>query len=458
MTSKRKQLHLQDGADDKLDVIVTDAGASMTYDGTKSMTFTASAFKFRQQGQTQDTDLFAKIAAVEETIGQNLGSNSDAIDALNTDISDANTELGEAEDDLAAKNTAADTKFQANQQRIADEESARQTALSSLDNKFSKDFAGSGDAAAGLLHTLNAEMLTERGRIDQETKESETASEQGDRQKAINAAKSAADTAIGVQKGRVDTVTQQLANLFLNIPEERLKNLATLIQDYKDADSSITNTLSQSRDTLDRMRNVIDTTFPPINRYAFAPGIIPQGPTGSEYVDVRMVFTQYTPHRFIVASETNYLTSVHKDSIWAVDPDDLRYQTFDWRITWIESEQAYDIINIDNNNYSLAQFYLTAIPSTGIPLALSSITNKYFDIETVSVGSDIVCRIKSKENSTYVSFSDLWSTTDTYQSNPGNDSYGALDPVIFESLLTTDIEKQYVQFASTTSPYDVYSP
>jgi len=195
----------------------------------------------------------------------------------------------------------------------------------------------------------------------------------------------------------------------------------------------------------------------PINRYAFAPGIIPQGPTGSEYVDVRMVFTQYTPHRFIVASETNYLTSVHKDSIWAIDPADERYQTFDWRITWIESEQAYDIINIDNNNYSLAQFYSASSSNTGIPLALSSITNKYFDIETASVGSDIVCRIKSKENSTYVSFSDLWSTTDTYQANPGNDAYGALDPVIFESLLTTNVEKQYIQFASTTSPYDVYS-
>ncbi len=235
----------------------------MTYDGTKSMTFTASAFKFRQQGQTQDTDLFAKIAAVEDTVGQNLGSNNDAIDALNDDITDANRELGEAEDDLAAKNTAADAKFQANQGRIADEETARQTALSSLDNKFSKDFAGSGDAPAGLLHTLNAEMLTERARIDQETKESETASEQGDRQKAINAAKSAADEAIAAQKRRVDDVTTQLTNLFLNIPEDRLKNLANLIQDYKDADSSITDTLSQSRDTLDRMRNVIDTTFPP---------------------------------------------------------------------------------------------------------------------------------------------------------------------------------------------------
>merc|ERR1711966_541518 len=158
----------------------------------------------------------------------------------------------------------------------------------------------------------------------------------------------------------------------------------------------------------DELRRAVGGTIgvQPINRYAFAPGIIPQGPTGSEYVDVRMVFTQYTPHRFIVASETNYLTSV---------------------------------------------------PSTAIPLALSSITNKYFDIETVSVGSDIVCRIKSKENSKYVSFSDLWSTTDTYQSNPGNDAYGALDPVIFESLLTTNVEKQYIQFASTTSPYDVYS-
>jgi len=209
----------------------------------------------------------------------------------------------------------------------------------------------------------------------------------------------------------------------------------------------------------DELRRAVGGTIgvQPINRYAFAPGIIPQGPTGSEYVDVRMVFTQYTPHRFIVASETNYLTSVHKDSIWAVDPTDERYQTFDWRITWIESEQAYDIINIDNSNYSLAQFYLTAVPSTAIPLALSSITNKYFDIETVSVGSDIVCRIKSKENSKYVSFSDLWSTTDTYQANPGNDAYGALDPVIFESLLTTNVEKQYIQFASTTSPYDVYS-
>jgi len=209
----------------------------------------------------------------------------------------------------------------------------------------------------------------------------------------------------------------------------------------------------------DEHRRKIGTNpgFQPVNRYAFAPGIIPQGPTGSEYVDVRMVFTQYTPHRFIVASETNYLTSVHKDSIWAVDPDDLRYQTFDWRITWIESEQAYDIINIDNNNYSLAQFYLTATPNTGIPLALSSITNKYFDIETLSVGNDIVCLIKSKENLKYVTFSDLWTSTDTYQANPGNDAYGALDPVIFESLLTSNVEKQYIQFASTTSPYDIYS-
>jgi hypothetical protein len=264
MTSKRKQLHLQDGNDDKLDVVVaSDAGASITYDGTKSITFTASAFKFRQQGQTQDTDLFGKFAEVEQTVGQNLGSNNDAINALNVDIGNSNTELGQAETDLGAKTTEADNKFAANQQLIADEEGNRQSALSALDNKFSKDFQGSGDAPAGLLYTLNAEMLTERARVEQETKESETVSEQGDRQKAIIDAKSAADTAIEVQKVRVDDVTQQLVNLFANIPSDRLRNLANLISDYKAADSSLTDTLSQSRATLDNLRNVFDTTFPP---------------------------------------------------------------------------------------------------------------------------------------------------------------------------------------------------
>jgi len=194
-----------------------------------------------------------------------------------------------------------------------------------------------------------------------------------------------------------------------------------------------------------------------VNRFFFVPGLTPQGPTGSEYVDVRMVFTEYTPLRFIAASETNILASVHKDSIWAVDDDDLRYRQFQWRITWVESEQAYDIINTDNNNYSLAQFYSTTSSNTGIPFALSTIANKYFDIESATYGTSTVYRIKSKEHSTYLTFSDLWTTTDTYQSNPGNDIYGALDPVTFSSLEASNVEKQYVQFASTASPYDVYT-
>jgi hypothetical protein len=197
-----------------------------------------------------------------------------------------------------------------------------------------------------------------------------------------------------------------------------------------------------------------------MDRYFFVPGLTPQGPAGSEYVDVRMVFTEYTPLRFIAASETNVLASVHKDSIWAVDDDDLRYRQFQWRITWVESEQGYDIINTDNSNYSLAQFYSTTASTTGIPFALSTITNKYFDIESATSGTSTVYnvyRIKSKEHGTYLSFSDLWSTTDTYQANPGNDAYGALDPIIFESLLTSNAEKQHIQFTSTTSPYDVYA-
>ena len=82
-------------------------------------------------------------------------------------------------------------------------------------------------------------------------------------------------------------------------------------------------------------------------------------------------------------AETNYLASVQKDSIWAVDPDDMRYQKFDYRITWVESEQAYDTVNLDNNGYSLAQFY-TVGPSVVGPADLSTISNKYFDIVSVA--------------------------------------------------------------------------
>ena len=266
MTTERKNLHLQDGNDDKLDVLVTaDAGASITYGGAKSMTFNAAAFKFRQKGQTQDMDLFGKFATVEQTVQSNLDTNNAAIKLVDDSSAAAKKELEGSGTDLGMgnKNTEANAKFEANQGNITTEVGKRLLDLTDLDNKFSKDFAGDEDTDPGLLYTMNADISTERGRIDNENKVSTTDDgDKGDRQKAIDTAKSTADAAIDAQKKRVNTATQQISNLFAGIPSDELKNLANLISDYKNADSSLTNILASSRATLDSLRVVFDTTFP----------------------------------------------------------------------------------------------------------------------------------------------------------------------------------------------------
>jgi predicted nucleic acid-binding Zn-ribbon protein len=384
MTSKRKQLHLQDGTDDKLDVVVTaDSGASITYDGTKSMTFTAAAFKFRQQGQTQDTDLFGKIAAVEQTINQNLGSNNGAIVNLNNNIDDANRELGEAETDLENKKTAANAKFDANQQKIADEEENRQTALSALDNKFSKDFEGSDDTDPGLLHTLNAEMLTERARVDQETKESDTASEQGDRQKAINDAKSTVETAIQAQKERVDDVAQQLTNLFANIPNDQLKNLANLISDYKAADSSLTNTLSQSRNTLARLRGVIDTTFPP--SYDPSPYLPAQLYTLEEqiaYYNLEIRPQKYPLRRLTMRVDPEWNHSSRKGT--GYEGMKILLTLSNEHLTERIDEWEFKIVNIGNSNFTFATASGTRLSGN------AQFGHDYYPLNTNNVNSRLI--------------------------------------------------------------------
>ena len=78
-----KQLHLQDGDDDKLDFIVTsETGALIAYDGpaSKSLTIQAAAFKFK--AQDLDVDLMDKFDSVEQTVNDNLGSNNDTLDEL----------------------------------------------------------------------------------------------------------------------------------------------------------------------------------------------------------------------------------------------------------------------------------------------------------------------------------------------------------------------------------------
>lgn len=458
MTSNRKQLHLEAESGDTLDVVVTN-GASMTYDGTNSMTFTAPAFKFRQLGQTQDTDLFAKFAAVEQTVTQNLGSNNAAITQLNTNLATAEADLATAEADLTTKNTEAQNKIDANDQRIASEETNRQTALSDLDNKFSKDFAGSGDDPAGLLHTLNAEMVTERNRIDQETKESETVSEQGDRQTAINDAKSNADAAILVQKGRVDVVAQQLVNLFANIPSDRLRNLANLITDYKAADSSLTDTLSHSRVTLDRLRGIVDTTFPVVqyDAFFFVPGLTPVlGADGKQYVDVRMRFDLEAPERWIVISSDNILASVHETSTYFTSTSDVRYQQPTWRITYQGSGLGYDIVctdHADGTDASLSRCYSTTADHPYNALS----GNRYFDIESVVDSDTVYYRILSKQvnSDRILTYTNGWIGDSGGTDHPTGDD--SVDPCLFDDVRTgTSAKEQYIRFFSATSPYGVY--
>ena len=88
---------------------------------------------------------------------------------------------------------------------------------------------------------------------------------------------------------------------------------------------------------------------------------------------------------------------------------------------------------------------------------LSSITNRYFDIEAVTHGSASVYRIKSLQHSNYVTFTDIWGQQ--FPDDPSeNDAYGTIDPVKWESEITDATKiKQYVQFASTASPYDIYT-
>ena len=91
-------------------------------------------------------------------------------------------------------------------------------------------------------------------------------------------------------------------------------------------------------------------------------------------------------------------------------------------------------------------------------MTLSGITNKYFDIETITYGSEAVYRIESEENPSapYFSFANGWSPQNSIVSE--NDDFGSLDPMNFEAELTgADATKQYIQFASTTDPYGIYS-
>ena len=265
MTSNRKQLHLQDGTDAKLDVVVSaDDGASITYDGgsnPKPMTFTASSFKFKQEGQPE-INLVEKLDQVETSVTGNLEANNLDITALGGRITTANSSLTTANSDLVGKNTAANNKFLANKALITTETTNRGTALSELEKKFSKDDPVQGETA-GLLHTLNAEMEDERDRIEKETKiGTDDDGDKGDRQTAIDSAKSLADTDINAEKARITIVNTQLTNLFSSFPAERLRNLAALITAYEEADSSLTNTLASSAATLTRLENVMEATFP----------------------------------------------------------------------------------------------------------------------------------------------------------------------------------------------------
>ena len=211
------------------------------------------------------------------------------------------------------------------------------------------------------------------------------------------------------------------------------------------AENNITTAIKDS--TLFKIANNV------YNPYFFAPGTTPQGTAG--YIDVRIQFLAKAPARFLVISSSDELVSAHKDSIWMTSTSDTRYQNTDWRITYQGSGLGYDIVNI-NQGHSMAEFYQNDGTFSSNPL--TSIADRYFDIETVTVAGEDYYRTKSRENpiGPYATYSNLW----TGQADPGSeDSDGSLDPVYFEVILasTNDPIRQHVQFASITAPYDIYS-
>lgn len=285
MTSTRKQLRLQDGDNDELNVVVSATdGASITYDSERPMKFSASAFKFMQGGQTTEMDLFSKINDIENNIGNDTPDQGDQT-SLSARINTATADLGTANTNLNNYNGQATGKFTANNDKIDEEIDDRGKALDALDDKFS--MTNSGDDTVnpakppGLLYTLDSEIKTERDKIIEETKESENQDEKGDRQKAIESATQALNGSISTQQGRINGLENQLNNFF-GTTDDNWKNLAYLIEQYQSTDMSLISTLAQSMSTLNRLRDVIDTTFPPITPVKF--NIIMKSKNNNQYM------------------------------------------------------------------------------------------------------------------------------------------------------------------------------
>ena len=186
-----------------------------------------------------------------------------------------------------------------------------------------------------------------------------------------------------------------------------------------------------------------------------------------QYIDVRMIFTEKTPDRFIcmtinASSDTpgNVIANVNKYSKWYGPPNDTdsRYDHFDWRI-YYDSGNGYLIKNLDVGYY-LHQILHTSLQTTTYPTHVNG-KNKYFDIEEVKVDNKYLYRIKTKESTMsstpYLSWTNIWGAFPDPTGFAG-DEFDSVDPVIFKSLLTgTDASGQYIRFASITSPsYEIH--
>lgn len=193
--------------------------------------------------------------------------------------------------------------------------------------------------------------------------------------------------------------------------------------------------------------------------FFFAPGITYSSDGTNPYIEVRIVFTEKTPDRFvslaIQADSHNpgeIIANVHKDSSWG-QPADGRYDHFDWRITYV-SGSGYKIYNIDQTTHLSQQ--LTTSDSNFTRTAVDT-NSLFFDIERVVVSGEDFYRIKTKESSMsstpYLTWQNPWSYADA----SGQDSFESVDPVWFEALLTgANANEQYVKFATTASPYGLY--
>jgi len=214
----------------------------------------------------------------------------------------------------------------------------------------------------------------------------------------------------------------------------------------------------QSMELDHTMRRTWDLPLP-FNPFFFVPGLAPStGADGLLFVDVRMRFGAKAPERWIVMSSENILASVHETSTYFTSSD-VRYQQPNWRITYQGLDLGYDIVCTDNgDDASLARCY-TTIDSTLGYIALTSITNRYFDIVSVVEHENDVeyYRILSKEHATdrILTYGNAW-TDGGGTDHPIGD--GSVDPLYFENELvgTTAAQQQLVRFFSTTSPYDVY--